>query len=94
MNQSHITTQFETFADSGLKVSILQANEKSSVPIDPPPNYVDVAKKERARIEELIQSKGARNGAFPRFNVAVRGQKVSTFCNFQKISLLFRLFRW
>uniref|UniRef100_A0A1J3CUS1 Proteasome-activating nucleotidase n=1 Tax=Noccaea caerulescens TaxID=107243 RepID=A0A1J3CUS1_NOCCA len=54
-----------------------EATEKSSVPIDPPPNYVDVSKKERARIEELIQSKGTRNGAYPRFNVAVRGQKIT-----------------
>ncbi|CAH2061415.1 unnamed protein product [Thlaspi arvense] len=30
-----------------------QANENSSAPIDPPPNYVDIAKKERARIEEF-----------------------------------------
>ncbi|XP_023636504.1 26S proteasome regulatory subunit 6B homolog [Capsella rubella] len=54
-----------------------QANEKSPVPIDPPPNYVDIAKKERARVEELIQSKGTQYGSYPRFNVAVRGQKIT-----------------
>ncbi|ESQ38166.1 hypothetical protein EUTSA_v10028536mg [Eutrema salsugineum] len=54
-----------------------EANEKSSVPIDPPPNYVDVAKKERARVEELIQSKGTQYGSYPRFNVAVRSQKIT-----------------
>lgn len=52
-------------------------DETSSAPIDPPPNYVDIAKKERARVEELIQSKGTQYGSYPRFNVAVRGQKVS-----------------
>ncbi|XP_019098173.1 PREDICTED: 26S protease regulatory subunit 7-like isoform X1 [Camelina sativa] len=55
-----------------------EANDKSpTVPIDSPPNYVDIAKKERARIEELIQSKGTQYGSYPRFNVAVRGQKVT-----------------
>ncbi|KAF8086443.1 hypothetical protein N665_0625s0008 [Sinapis alba] len=54
-----------------------QANGKSSSPIDPPPNYADIAKKERARIQELIQSKGTQYGSFPRFNVSVRGQKIT-----------------
>ncbi|CAN8308425.1 unnamed protein product [Cochlearia groenlandica] len=49
----------------------------SSVPIDTSPNYVDIAKKERVRIEELIQSKGTRSGSYPRFAVAVRGQKIT-----------------
>ncbi|CAD5327175.1 unnamed protein product [Arabidopsis thaliana] len=52
-------------------------DETSSAPIDPPPNYVDIAKKERARVEELIQSKGTQYGSYPRFNVAVRGQKIT-----------------
>ncbi|KAL1198969.1 26S proteasome regulatory subunit S10B -like protein B [Cardamine amara subsp. amara] len=55
-----------------------EANVKSPAPIDPPPNYVDIAKKERARIEELISSKGTQYGSsYPRFNVAVRGQKIT-----------------
>ncbi|KAG2330616.1 hypothetical protein Bca4012_019798 [Brassica carinata] len=55
-----------------------EANGKSSAPTDPPPNYADIAKKERARIQELIQkSKGTQYGSFPRFNVAVRGQKIT-----------------
>ncbi|XP_018460775.1 uncharacterized protein LOC108831758 [Raphanus sativus] len=49
----------------------------SSVPADPPPNYADIAKKERARIQELIQSKGSQYGSCPRFNVSVRGQKIT-----------------
>lgn len=57
--------------------TMLQANNKPAAPVDPPPNYVDIAKKERARIEELIKSKGTRTDSYPRFNVAVRGQKVS-----------------
>ncbi|CDY16679.1 BnaA09g20570D [Brassica napus] len=49
----------------------------SSLPADPPPNYADIAKKERARIQELIQSKGSQYGSLPRFNVSVRGQKIT-----------------
>ncbi|CAN7072745.1 unnamed protein product [Brassica oleracea var. botrytis] len=33
-----------------------EANGKSSVPTDHPPNYADIAKKERPRIQELIQN--------------------------------------
>ncbi|WZZ26958.1 hypothetical protein YC2023_010359 [Brassica napus] len=54
-----------------------QANGKSSVPTDHPPNYADIAKKERPRIQELIQSKGSQYFFCPQFNVSVRGQKVS-----------------
>ncbi|KAK7412701.1 hypothetical protein VNO78_04258 [Psophocarpus tetragonolobus] len=35
------------------------------------------AKKERERIEELLRSRGIRYGSYPRFTVAVKGQKVS-----------------
>ncbi|KAG2276183.1 hypothetical protein Bca52824_058738 [Brassica carinata] len=52
-------------------------SNKSSVPADPPPNYADIAKKERARIQELIQSKGSQYSSCPRFNVSVRGQKIT-----------------
>ncbi|KFK30962.1 hypothetical protein AALP_AA6G050000 [Arabis alpina] len=54
-----------------------EANDKASSPIDPPQSYVDIAKKERARIEELIKSKGTRTGSYPRFDVALRGQKIT-----------------
>lgn len=35
------------------------------------------ARKERERIEELLRSRGIRFGSYPRFTVAVKGQKVS-----------------
>ncbi|KAF3569154.1 hypothetical protein DY000_02014159 [Brassica cretica] len=54
-----------------------EISNKSSVPADPPPNYADIAKKERARIQELIQSKGSQYSSCPRFNVSVRGQKIT-----------------
>ncbi|CDY71527.1 BnaAnng37770D, partial [Brassica napus] len=54
-----------------------EVSNKSSLPADPPPNYADIAKKERARIQELIQSKGSQYGSLPRFNVSVRGQKIT-----------------
>ncbi|KAE9599085.1 putative adenosinetriphosphatase [Lupinus albus] len=36
-----------------------------------------IAVKERYRIEELLRSRGIRYGSYPRFTVAVKGQKVS-----------------
>jgi hypothetical protein len=44
-----------------------------------PSSYGDleeIAKKERQRIEELLKSKGIKYGSFPRFTIAVKGQKV------------------
>lgn len=38
---------------------------------------VEIAKKERVRIEELSKSKGTQYGFYPRFTVAVKGQKVT-----------------
>lgn len=38
----------------------------------------EVAKKERRRIEELLARKGMRYGSYPKFTVAVKGQKVNT----------------
>ncbi|TKY72199.1 nucleoside-triphosphatase protein [Spatholobus suberectus] len=37
----------------------------------------EIAKKERERIEELLRSRGIRYGSYPRFTVAVKGQKIS-----------------
>ncbi|XP_012569286.1 uncharacterized protein [Cicer arietinum] len=37
----------------------------------------EIAKKERQRIQELLTTRGIRQGSYPRFNVAVKGQKVS-----------------
>ncbi|PON91300.1 Spastin [Trema orientale] len=50
------------------------------LPSESPATYVDleeIAKKERQRIEELLKSKGIRSGSYPRFTVAVKGQKVT-----------------
>ncbi|KAL3521914.1 hypothetical protein ACH5RR_014748 [Cinchona calisaya] len=44
------------------------------------PSYNDLeetAKKERLRVEELLKSKAIRYGSYPRFTVAVKGQKVT-----------------
>lgn len=45
----------------------------------------EIAKKERQRIEELIKKKGQPKGFYPRFTVAVKGQKVINliFCDLQ-----------
>ncbi|KAJ1428978.1 P-loop containing nucleoside triphosphate hydrolase, partial [Sesbania bispinosa] len=37
----------------------------------------EMAKKERQRIEDLLRSRGVPHGSYPRFTVAVKGQKVS-----------------
>ncbi|XP_058723741.1 uncharacterized protein LOC131595415 [Vicia villosa] len=37
----------------------------------------EIAKKERERIQDLLRTKGIRQGSCPQFNVAVKGQKVS-----------------
>lgn len=45
-----------------------------------PSTHVDmeaIAKKERVRLEELLKSKGMQYGSYPRFTVAVKGQKVT-----------------
>ena len=39
----------------------------------------EIAKKERERIAELLKNKGIRYGFYPRFTVAVKGQKVIAF---------------
>jgi hypothetical protein len=36
----------------------------------------DLARKERKRIMELIESQGMLPGSYPKFDVAVKGQKV------------------
>ncbi|XP_031394115.1 katanin p60 ATPase-containing subunit A-like 1 [Punica granatum] len=40
-------------------------------------NIEEIARKERERIEELLKSKGIQRGSYPRFGIAVKGQKVT-----------------
>jgi len=42
----------------------------------------DLARKERKRILELVQSRGMQRGSYPQFDVAVKGQKVVPPPNF------------
>jgi hypothetical protein len=37
----------------------------------------DLARKERKRIMELIESRGMQPGSYPKFEVAIKGQKVA-----------------
>uniref|UniRef100_A0A7N0UCV2 AAA+ ATPase domain-containing protein n=1 Tax=Kalanchoe fedtschenkoi TaxID=63787 RepID=A0A7N0UCV2_KALFE len=56
-----------------------ESTAKPSSPL-PEPNQVDleaVAKKERQRLEDMLKSKGLQYGSYPRFTVAVKGQKVT-----------------
>ncbi|KAA8520142.1 hypothetical protein F0562_014398 [Nyssa sinensis] len=57
-----------------------EANAKTPLPSESPLSHTDLeetAKKERHRLEELLKSKGMQYGSFPRFTVAVKGQKVT-----------------
>ncbi|KAJ4842748.1 hypothetical protein Tsubulata_013369 [Turnera subulata] len=68
-----------------VQVAYADADEAAIKPPTPPseappstfPNLEEIAKKERQRIEELLKSKGLRYGSYPRFTVAVKGQKVT-----------------
>ncbi|KAM3749225.1 hypothetical protein ACB098_05G167100 [Castanea mollissima] len=56
-----------------------QAAANPPFPSQSSPGYADLeetAKKERQRIEELLRSKGMRQGFCPRFTVAIKGKKV------------------
>ncbi|KAJ4703984.1 putative 26S protease regulatory subunit [Melia azedarach] len=53
---------------------------KPSLPSESPSSYADleeIAKKERQRLEELLKRKGMNYGSYPKFTVAVKGQKVT-----------------
>ncbi|GKE41503.1 hypothetical protein Tco_1468787, partial [Tanacetum coccineum] len=55
-----------------------EAEAKSPLPLEAPVTHVDmeaIAKKEPTRLEELLKSKGMPYGSYPRFTVAVKGQK-------------------
>ncbi|XP_021837821.2 vacuolar protein sorting-associated protein 4 isoform X2 [Spinacia oleracea] len=66
-----------------LDVAYADSNEVSAdppLPSDIPSSYddlEDIAKKERVRLEDLLRSKGMKYGSYPRFTVAVKGQKVA-----------------
>lgn len=67
-----------------LQVARADSDENASKPPLPsessPSSYGDleeIAKKERQRIEELLKSKGIKYGSYPRFTIAVKGQKVT-----------------
>ncbi|XP_011046997.1 PREDICTED: 26S protease regulatory subunit 7 homolog isoform X1 [Populus euphratica] len=67
-----------------LQVAHADSDENASKPPSPsessPSSYGDleeIAKKERQRIEELLKSKGIKYGSYPRFTIAVKGQKVT-----------------
>lgn len=47
-----------------------------SSPAASPHKLDDIARKEKARLEELLKSKGGRTGSYPRFTVSVKGPKV------------------
>ncbi|CAL5410588.1 unnamed protein product [Camellia sinensis] len=55
-----------------------EAPPKTALPSESPSSHGDleeIARKERQRLEELLKSKGMLYGSYPRFTVAVKGQK-------------------
>ncbi|GLT72662.1 hypothetical protein SLA2020_445720 [Shorea laevis] len=71
------------FGAVALEMSYADGDEaavKPPLPSESSPKYSDLeetAKKERQRIEELLQIKGIARGSYPRFTVGVKGQKVT-----------------
>ncbi|CDP04451.1 unnamed protein product [Coffea canephora] len=73
------------FGGGLINVAYADADEDAAKnPMPPQPSqtssYSDLeetAKKERLRLEELLKSKGVGYGSYPRFTVAVKGQKVT-----------------
>ncbi|XP_043689240.1 outer mitochondrial transmembrane helix translocase isoform X2 [Telopea speciosissima] len=63
-----------------MPIRFLQADPQVPLPSESPSNYTDlekIAKQERLRLEELLKSKGMFYGSYPRFTVAIKGQKVT-----------------
>ncbi|XP_022716159.1 proteasome-associated ATPase-like isoform X2 [Durio zibethinus] len=57
-----------------------EVTAKPSLPAEPPASHANLeetAKKERQRIEQFLKDKGMKYGSYPRFTVAVKGQKVT-----------------
>ncbi|KAK8629538.1 hypothetical protein V6N13_078374 [Hibiscus sabdariffa] len=57
-----------------------EVSSKPPLPSEPPASHVNLeetAKKERQRIEQRLKDKGIRYSSYPRFTVAVKGQKVT-----------------
>jgi hypothetical protein len=54
----------------------LQGVADAAVSTDAAAPVEDLARKERKRIMELIESQGMLPGSYPKFDVAVKGQKV------------------
>ncbi|KAL6633574.1 hypothetical protein ACP70R_026245 [Stipagrostis hirtigluma subsp. patula] len=66
---------------ASLSVAYADANEQGAVDKEKEvradaADGEDLARKERKRIMELIQSQGMQRGSYPQFDVAVKGQKV------------------
>ncbi|XP_058200353.1 cell division cycle protein 48 homolog [Rhododendron vialii] len=57
-----------------------EAHPKTLLPSESPSSHVDLeeaARKERQRLEGLLKTKGMQYGSYPRFTVAVKGQKIT-----------------
>ncbi|KAF5728896.1 P-loop containing nucleoside triphosphate hydrolases superfamily protein isoform 1 [Tripterygium wilfordii] len=57
-----------------------EAAAKPPLPSASPSSYellVEIAHKERKRVEDSLRSRGVKHGSYPQFNVAVKGQKVT-----------------
>lgn len=63
------------FADSDEVGPKVPSSDSPPIPSHNP--LEETAKQERRRLENLLKSKGVKSGSYPRFNVAVKGQKVT-----------------
>ncbi|KAL6990724.1 hypothetical protein U1Q18_008843, partial [Sarracenia purpurea var. burkii] len=66
-----------------LQIAHADADEprpETPLPSESPSSHADLeetARKERQRLEELLKGKGMQYGSYPRFTVAVKGQKIT-----------------
>ncbi|GER52904.1 P-loop containing nucleoside triphosphatehydrolases superfamily protein [Striga asiatica] len=75
------------FADSNEATAKFPPPPESTAtppPMKSPPvsshDLEEIARNDKARLEELLKNKGVRFGSYPRFTVSVKGQKVGAYC--------------
>ena len=72
-------------------------SQSSPSPSESPPSYTNLeenARKLRDRLEELIRTKGMKYGSYPRFTVALKGQKVITMNSSRMVLRLCLIYRF
>ncbi|KAL9266873.1 Proteasome-activating nucleotidase-like protein [Drosera capensis] len=77
-----VAAMLPAWIGAGMLISYADSDEVApkSLPPESPQSHIDLkeaARKERLRLESLLRSKGLSYGSYPRFTVAVKGQKTT-----------------